>query len=403
MRDLSRRGNKEKWVASGVRASGHGASAAVLQKAGQLIPISLKIVITFSLYTETVNSLTGVFSCSLTGKILDNFSADRSQRVFKTVDQGGVLVETLHLSLPHLTYATHSETNSVTDSVTDSVADSVTDSAAASLATADAESASVSMAQSLSDLCLRIRPGDRIALTGASGSGKSVLLRALALLERPLSGELRYAGAVVRPRDVPAYRRAVAYVPQRPTLPGETVRDAFQQPFTLGVRRDQQYDEDKALVWLARAGKPESFLDKPNATLSGGESQVAALVRTVLLDPQLLLLDEPTAALDPDSASAVEALLIDWYAPSDRQRQPLLPPGTPVPPSTRAYLWISHDLEQAARVGECRWHIDAGYIATPARSSTPASEGVSAARPNSVSYAGSTLTTNGVVDRSVGR
>jgi putative ABC transport system ATP-binding protein len=186
-------------------------------------------------------------------------------------------------------------------------------------------------------------------------------------------------------------------------LPGETVRDAFQQPFTLGVRHDQQYDEDQALVWLARAGKPESFLDKSNATLSGGESQVAALVRTVLLDPQLLLLDEPTAALDPDSASAVEALLSDWYAPSDRQRQPLQPPGTPVPPSTRAYLWISHDLEQAARVGECRWHIDAGYIATPARSITPASEGVSQTRSASACYAESPSTTHDVVGRSVDR
>jgi len=291
-------------------------------------------------------------------KILDNFSASRSQRVFKTVDHGGVLVETVRLSLPHLSLTPANNA---------------------------AASATVPRAQALSDLSLLIRPGDRIALTGSSGSGKSVLLRTLALLERPLHGEVRYAGAAVRPSDVPAYRRAIAYVPQRPSLPGETVRDAFQQPFTLGVRRDQEYDEALALVWLARAGKPASFLDKTNATLSGGESQVAALVRTVLLDPQLLLLDEPTAALDPESAAAVEALLSDWFASRDLSQQTASKVDQPShlqsnPQSStaemtslRAYLWISHDPEQAARIGEYRWHIDAGHIVTPARSISAAS------------------------------
>jgi len=369
IRDLSRPGKTEKSGEGCVRPSRYGGSTADSSGTGQVIPISLKIVITFSLYTGTVNWLTCSFPCSITCKILDNFSVGRSQRVFKTVDQGGVLVETVHLSLPHLMNV--------------------------------AKSASVPKAQALSDLCLLIRAGDKIALTGSSGSGKSVLLRTLALLERPLSGEVRYAGAAVRPSDVPAYRRAIAYVPQRPSLPGETVRDAFQQPFTLGVRRDQQYDEDKALDWLARAGKPESFLDKANATLSGGESQVAALVRTVLLDPQLLLLDEPTAALDPDSASAVEVLLSDWFASCDVQRQPLLAAATPVRPSARAYLWISHDREQAARVGECRWHIDAGHIVTPARSIAPASECAWEVESDLGSDAGSNSTTNGAVHRAV--
>lgn len=279
-----------------------------------------------------------------------------------------MLVETFHLSLPHVSHVVRSE-------------------------------ARAPKAQSLSDLCLFIRPGDRIALTGASGSGKSVLLRTLALLERPLSGEVRYAGAAVRPGDVPAYRRAIAYVPQRPSLPGETVRDAFQQPFSLGVRRDQHYDEDSALAWLARAGKPESFLDKANATLSGGESQVAAVVRTVLLDPQLLLLDEPTAALDPDSAAAVEMLLSDWFASHDRQRQSTLQPATPQAPSARAYLWISHDLAQAARVGACRWHIDAGHIAAPACSIAPAS----ASDVGVGVDASAKLATNGAVGRANSR
>lgn len=197
-------------------------------------------------------------------------------------------------------------------------------------------------AQSLSDLSLRVMPGDRISLTGPSGAGKSVLLRSLALLDKPVRGGVRYRGASITAALVPTYRSAVAYVMQRASLPGETVRDALEQPFRLHTHRERHYDEAQAVALLARAGKPAEFLDKTNANLSGGEAQIAALVRTLLLTPDVLLLDEPTAALDPASAAAVEALIDHWHQPS------------------RAFVWISHDPQQARRIAAIHWRVADG-------------------------------------------
>ncbi|WP_024905174.1 ABC transporter ATP-binding protein [Robbsia andropogonis] len=210
-------------------------------------------------------------------------------------------------------------------------------------------------------LALAIHAGDHIALQGPSGTGKSVLLRTLALLDAPVNGSVFYRGHPIAAAAVPRYRRAVAYLPQRPTLSGETVRDALQWPYTFAAHRDHRYDEAAALALTAQAGKPEAFLDNPTATLSGGESQVAALIRAVLLDPDVLLLDEPTAALDPESASVVEALVAQWANGQEPASvtSPAHTAGTRATPARlpRAYVWISHDPAQAARVGTMRWHL----------------------------------------------
>jgi putative ABC transport system ATP-binding protein len=201
--------------------------------------------------------------------------------------------------------------------------------------------------QPMDRLQLAIGAGDHIALQGPSGTGKSVLLRTLALLDAPVRGAVRYRGAPIAPGAVPRYRRAVAYLPQRPTLSGDTVRDALQWPYTFAAHRDHRYDEAAALALTEQAGKTADFLDSTTATLSGGESQVAALIRALLLDPEVLLLDEPTAALDPHSAQIIESLVAQWAdAPTTAQdRDP------------RAYVWISHDPAQAARVGKLQWNL----------------------------------------------
>lgn len=211
------------------------------------------------------------------------------------------------------------------------------------------------VAQSTDGLALAINAGDHIALQGPSGTGKSVLLRTLALLDAPLRGEVRYRGAPIAPAAVPRYRRSVAYLPQRPTLSGDTVRDALQWPYTFAAHRDHRYDEAAALALTEQAGKPEAFLDSPTSTLSGGESQVAALIRALLLDPEVLLLDEPTAALDPHSASVIEALVAQW-ANANVAHPGIVPNATPDRPP-RAYVWISHDPAQAARIGKLQWQL----------------------------------------------
>jgi len=195
---------------------------------------------------------------------------------------------------------------------------------------------------------LAVHAGERIALTGPSGAGKSVLLRALALLDPLDSGRVTWHGETIAPRTVPAYRCQVAYVRQRPALLPGTVEDNLRLPYQLRARaHGSGFDRDAAIALLARAERDARFLDKTASELSGGEAQIASLVRTLQTAPTLLLLDEPTAALDPASARAIEALLQHWFAQA---------------PERHAWVWITHDPAQARRIGRQHWCVEGGRL-----------------------------------------
>ncbi|MCA8092543.1 ATP-binding cassette domain-containing protein [Burkholderia anthina] len=189
--------------------------------------------------------------------------------------------------------------------------------------------------------------GSRIAVTGPSGSGKSVLLRALALLDPLDGGHILWRGERIRRSAIPRYRRSVAYVRQRPAQMDGTVEAQLRYPYSLAIYRDIAFDRARVESLAARAGRGADFLDKRASELSGGEAQIAALLRVLQLDPDVLLLDEPTSALDPDSTRAIEALVGAWFdAASD----------------ARAYMWISHDPAQAARIAATRLMMRAGVL-----------------------------------------
>ncbi|MBN3798943.1 MULTISPECIES: ATP-binding cassette domain-containing protein [Burkholderia] len=194
--------------------------------------------------------------------------------------------------------------------------------------------------------------GSRIAITGPSGSGKSVLLRALALLDPLDGGHILWRGKRIRRNAIPRYRRSVAYVRQRPAQMDGTVESQLRYPYSLAIYRDVAFDRARAEALAAQAGRGPDFLDKRASDLSGGEAQIAALLRVLQLDPDVLLLDEPTSALDPESARAIEALVGAWFDAA---------------PDARAYMWISHDPAQAARIGTMRLVMQAGvmHVAKP--------------------------------------
>ncbi|KUZ98064.1 ABC transporter ATP-binding protein [Burkholderia ubonensis] len=187
--------------------------------------------------------------------------------------------------------------------------------------------------------------GARVAITGPSGAGKSVLLRALGLLDPLDGGRVLWRGKPIRRSAIPRYRRSVAYLRQRPAQTDGTVESQLRYPYSLAVYRDLAFDRARAEQLAARAGRGADFLDKRASELSGGEAQIAALLRVLQLDPDVLLLDEPTSALDPDSTHAIEALVGAWFDAA---------------PDARAYMWISHDPAQAARIGTLRVTMQAG-------------------------------------------
>jgi putative ABC transport system ATP-binding protein len=194
----------------------------------------------------------------------------------------------------------------------------------------------------------QLRSGNRVALTGASGSGKSVLLRTLALLDVADAGQLLWRGERVSSAQVPRYRRHVGYVSQRPAMIDGTVLDNLRFPYGLKAFAGEAFNLAAVTELLAAAGKTPAFLQQAAADLSGGESQVVALIRILQTGPDVLLLDEPTAALDPASVHAVEQLVQTWFEAGAA--------------SGRACVWVSHDDAQAQRVSNRRMIMDAGRL-----------------------------------------
>ncbi len=122
-------------------------------------------------------------------------------------------------------------------------------------------------------------------ITGPSGSGKSVFLRALALLDPIDDGVIQWRGQAIARSGIPAYRRRVAYIAQRPAMLDGSVEDNLRYPFSLKVYRDVRFDRERVVELARRAGREADFLDKRASELSGGEAQIAALIRVLQVEP----------------------------------------------------------------------------------------------------------------------
>lgn len=152
---------------------------------------------------------------------------------------------------------------------------------------------------------LAVGAGRMLALVGPSGAGKSTLLRILNFLEPPDSGELRFAGALVPPGGPTLVtRRAITTVFQRPVLLDASV----WQNVAYGLRVRRQLDHGRVAAAIERVGL-RKLAQAHGRTLSGGEQQRVALARALVVEPRVLLLDEPTANLDPENVAIIEAIV----------------------------------------------------------------------------------------------
>lgn len=185
-------------------------------------------------------------------------------------------------------------------------------------------------------------------VTGPTGAGKTLLLRALSLLDPIDEGELCWLGKPIPPADVPRYRRQVVYLHQRPALVEGTVEDNLRMPYSLRANKRNHFDRQKALELLDYVDRGVNFLSRTDQDLSGGERQIVAIVRALQLEPTVLLLDEPTASLDREAAKMIEDLVLLWQQQNARER---------------AFVFVSHSPEQVARVANRILSLQEGYLA----------------------------------------
>ncbi|WP_201580303.1 ATP-binding cassette domain-containing protein [Psychrobacter sp. Pi2-52] len=196
--------------------------------------------------------------------------------------------------------------------------------------------------------------GQVTVLTGASGSGKSVLLRILAGLLPMSSGTVRLRNDGKLSSDyydihktAPVlWRQQVALLAQHPQLLDGSVLENLQMPYQLHAHQSQTFDIDWHVAQLEHLDRSADFLQQDAKHLSGGERQLVNTLRLLQLSPQVLLLDEPTAALDMDTSAQIVNLLINWLH-TDAQR---------------TLLWVTHDTKDIMPLANRHWHMQAGVL-----------------------------------------
>jgi ABC-type glutathione transport system ATPase component len=198
--------------------------------------------------------------------------------------------------------------------------------------------------RALDKVNLEIQAGARIAIVGASGSGKSALATCLACLERPSSGTIRFQKQELTnlsERELRGIRPQIQLVFQDPATafnPNFAVLDVLEEPWILQTTLSAEERRERAAELLVRVGLARNILGRRAADLSGGQRQRLAIARALALEPRVLILDEALSALDYSVQAQVANLLLDL---SDQSAPSAARP---------AIVLISHDLVMAARV-----------------------------------------------------
>ena len=177
---------------------------------------------------------------------------------------------------------------------------------------------------------LTIEAGETVSLSGPSGAGKSLLLRALADLD-PHDGEVFLDGQSCQSLSAPEWRRRVALLPAESQWWHDTVGEHFRGLLTSEM--------------LAALGFDSQVKSWSITRLSSGEKQRLAILRLLQNQPGVLLLDEPTANLDPENSQRVENLFLNLQREQDT-----------------AILWITHNLEQGRRLGGRHYQLENGRL-----------------------------------------
>lgn len=180
---------------------------------------------------------------------------------------------------------------------------------------------------------LEIKKGETLAVVGPNGAGKSTLLLALAHLIKPVNGGIAFHGKALKDWDDIEYRRKIAFVFQDPLLMDMSVQDNIALGLKFrGVKKEDAFE--RVIKWSKAMGV-DSLLKRRAGQLSGGEAQRVSLARAFVLDPELLLMDEPFSAVDPQTRAQLLKDLSNVLAQDHRTT-----------------IFVTHNLKEAAKFGD---------------------------------------------------
>jgi len=193
----------------------------------------------------------------------------------------------------------------------------------------------------LKGISAKIIEGEFITIIGPSGSGKSTLLSLINRMAEPDTGLFRFKGTNYVNLDVLKLRRKVGLVFQLPTMLPGTVKDNLLIGPSLLKKSLSEAALDDLLDQVAL---PKTIKEQEARSLSGGQKQRVSLARTLANHPDVLLLDEVTASLDPNSTEEIEELIQNLHK------------------NGKTILWVSHNLKQAKKVGQYTYVLAGGEI-----------------------------------------